>query len=531
MRLACLGLGAGLVPASVVAFVLALVACGDSADEAGDGSGAPPPPSGAGGGGPADAGTDALPPEQELEQKYGAPVATGRYVWIPNPESGRVAWIDAFTREVRVVEAGHGPTHVAAVPDPDDDVALVLNVLSADATLLRAHAGQIDAVSLSTPGAANALAVSADGRWAIAWTDASAHEGASAADGFQDIAVLDLTPGAERATGLSVGYRPVAIGFDAAGAHAFAVTQDGLAVIDLSASPQVAGNLALVADPLERVGSRDVAITPDGSLALVRREGVASITLVALDDGTRTEVALPAPATDLDLAADGTFALAVVRETGQVAVLPLPAAAADSTTVTLVDIPGALVGSAAIASATPTALLYTNAVPSERLTLLPLTSTLPRALDLHAAVQAVFPTPSATFALVLHGAEAAGPTYPAAMSLVPLEEQLPPKILGLEAPPVAVAMHPAGARALVAAGGPDAATQRAYLTAFPSLQVTEVPLGSEVMTAGIVAKANMGFVAQRHPDGRITFIDLDSAEAHTVTGFELATQVVDGSEP
>jgi len=36
-----------------------------------------------------------LPPEEELESNYSAPVATGNYVWIANPVSGRVAYIDA----------------------------------------------------------------------------------------------------------------------------------------------------------------------------------------------------------------------------------------------------------------------------------------------------------------------------------------------------------------------------------------------------------------------------------------------------
>jgi len=43
--------------------------------------------------------------------------------------------------------------------------------------------------------------------------------------------------------------------------------------------------------------------------------------------------------------------------------------------------------------------------------------------------------------------------------------------------------------------------------------------------SGLVPEANQAFVAQQHPEGRITFIDLDTRELHTLTGFELATQV------
>ncbi len=40
-------------------------------------------------------------PEQEVESSFGAPVATGRYVWIANPASGRVAYIDAVTLDIK----------------------------------------------------------------------------------------------------------------------------------------------------------------------------------------------------------------------------------------------------------------------------------------------------------------------------------------------------------------------------------------------------------------------------------------------
>jgi hypothetical protein len=43
-----------------------------------------------------------------------------------------------------------------------------------------------------------------------------------------------------------------------------------------------------------------------------------------------------------------------------------------------------------------------------------------------------------------------------------------------------------------------------------------------------VPDANKAFVAQRHPEGRITFIDLETGEPRTMTGFELIAKVNDG---
>ena len=85
------------------------------------------------------------PPEQELDSTYQAPVSTGRFIWIANPTSGRVAYVDATSLVVKTVEAGNAPTTVAAVPGADEVV--VLNVLSNDATVLRTdgtHADQPD---------------------------------------------------------------------------------------------------------------------------------------------------------------------------------------------------------------------------------------------------------------------------------------------------------------------------------------------------------------------------------------------------
>src|SRR5262245_21332425 len=84
-----------------------------------------PDASGAGGGASGAAGAagggfqpDAAPPERELEGAYRTPIATGRYVWTANPESGKVALIDASSLQVRLTDAGFGPTYLAAVPEP-----------------------------------------------------------------------------------------------------------------------------------------------------------------------------------------------------------------------------------------------------------------------------------------------------------------------------------------------------------------------------------------------------------------------------
>lgn len=508
-------------------------ACGEgSLDAAGEpndfGGGSGIPGDGIGGGG--DAG---LPPEEELESNFSAPVATGTFVWIANPTSGRVAYINATTLEINVVEAGHAPTYIAAVPDADEDVAIILNVLSKDATILRAKGEALAAESLPVPSSGNSWSVSQDGRWAIAWTDSRREKDPDPIDGFQDITVLDLKEGAMKSTALTVGYRPVAVAFNTAGTRAFAVTQDGITAVSLDgAEPAVTQNIKLSDKPADDATTRDVEITPDGSYALVRRDGEAQIAIFSLDNGDRTDVVMPAPATDLDLSPDGSVAVAVIRDTGEVGLLPIPDIVANPAAFPLIKVENALIGSTALAAESPLAFLYTNAVPSSVLAVLDTSkaSPTPKIIQLWAPVQAVFPAKDAAHAIVLHKTiEGDGSQYPAAVSVVPVAIDLPAKITGLDAPPVSVAVAPAGHRALIATGDAQNPSYRLYVASMPSLQITKFPLASEPIAAGIVAGADRGYVAQKHPDGRITFVDFKTGEVRTLTGFELATQVVDGS--
>ncbi|MBK8257291.1 MAG: hypothetical protein IPK82_32030 [Polyangiaceae bacterium] len=474
-----------------------------------------------------------LPPEEELESTYGAPVATGKFVWVANPTSGRVAYINAATLEINVVEAGNAPTVVAAVPDPADDVAIVLNVLSNDATLFRAKTSEVSALQFDVPSGGNAWAISADGHFAIAWTNSKLIKEADPIDGFQNLTVIDLTASENPSHVLTVGYRPVTIGFDAESKKAFAVSQDGITVIGLDQpAPSVIKNIKLGGGPSTEAVGQDVAITPDGAYALVRSEGSPNIGVFSLETAEKAEVTLSAPVTDLDLSPDGKVGVAVVRDTGETVLLPIPEIFTDPAGFATIPIAGVTVGSASLAKTSPLAFLYTNAVPSPILTSIDTSDAAkaPVFYQLWAPIQSVFPTNDASHAVVIHStADVPNSTYPAAMSVLPVAADLPAKLQGLDGPVVSVAISPQGHRAIVATGDEQLPQYRLYVAAMPSLEVTQINLASEPIAAGIVAQADRGYVAQKHPDGRITFVDFKSGEVRTLTGFELGSQVVDGS--
>ncbi len=347
------------------------------------------------------------PPEQELDSTYQAPVSTGRFIWIANPTSGRVAYVDATSLVVKTVEAGNAPTTVAAVPGADEVV--VLNVLSNDATVLRTDGTTL--TSRTIPGivaGANRLVVSPQGRFAIAWVDGRQVANARATQGFQTLTVLDLAasdPAAAHTT-LAVGFRPASISFSSDERRAFAVTEDGVSILTLdgASGPLVGNNVALDADPTATADTRDVSITSDGRFAVVRREGSDTVGVVDLGSGALTSLALSGPVTDLDLTDDGTRAVAVVRQTAEVAVIPLGAAAPAPADVTHLTITGETIGQTVLTAGGTTAVLYSNAVSSERITVLSLSAAPPtwRTLRVHAPVLSVIATADGRGAVVLH---------------------------------------------------------------------------------------------------------------------------------
>ncbi|MEO7036922.1 MAG: hypothetical protein ABI548_23435, partial [Polyangiaceae bacterium] len=83
-------------------------------------------------------------------------------------------------------------------------------------------------------------------------------------------------------------------------------------------------------------------------------------------------------------------------------------------------------------------------------------------------------------------------------------------------------------KALVTVHDTVSAVHGVYVVGLDNLEQNFIPLSSDPLpgATGIVPEAKRGFVAQKHPEGRITFIDLDTGAAQTLTGFEIAARVV-----
>lgn len=553
-----------------------------------------------------------VPPEQENDQSYRAPVVAGRWVWTANPDTGKVAVVDAKAFTVRLADAGAGPTYLTALPSQgDSSQALVINVGSHDATLLQANAsGPITALGpVPLEPNANAWAVSNTGKFAIAWTDSHAIT-ADATETFQDISVLDLRGDVPQATRLVVGFVPSRVFIDDAEKQAYVVAKSGISVIDLAsaAGPRVLREEAVSDDPLhEDVSTRDVSVLPDGSYALVRHEGSPIITVVELATGKLSSIPLSGAITDLDLVPGAKSALAVIRggatvpasngeagaangeagarsseagasseeagaagagrseagaggefaENGgtsggggtsagggtsgsggasaitasSLVILPLPGIfnAPDQFVTVSID---EVFGQVNIAPQGSSALLYTNAVQNSHLTVL---ETAPgndylthRTVDVRGYVQDVFPSPDGAYAIAsLLPKDAGGKPGFAA---VPVTSALPVRVQTTDAPVFAVAMSAGPSARGIVTVSDGTAIFAAYVVRMPELVIDPVKLPSRPLAGatGLVPDAGVAYIAQAHPQGRITFINLETGVPRTITGFEISAKVSDG---
>ncbi len=468
-----------------------------------------------------------VPPEEELEESFLAPVVTGKYVFSANPTSGRVAVIDAVTFGVRLFNAGFAPTYLAAIPG--NQGAIVINAASHDATLFHLSGDEVrvDETMLPVHAAANAWIVSPDGRFALAWTRSLPSDAVDPTSGSQDITVLDLANMTSKR--LTVGFHPTRAVIDSASQRAFVVSDEGVSVVELGDDPSVALLARVSEDPLEEAAARDVSILPDGSFAIVRVDGSSKLRIVDLsrEDGI-TSYDLGAPIADVDLSEDGTLAVAATPGVGRVVLVPVPPRG-DADSFERVAIPGEITSSVALSRNAELALLYQNGADNSHLSLLDLREGRGRAvrtIDVRGPVSAAFAAPGAASAVVfqkpIRGSVKAG-----LFSGVPTLEKRSPKLVGTDAVPSALAFDDEGRFALVTVGNETSAVHGVYRLRLDTLQEDYLELASPPAPAatGIVEEAGRGFVAQTHPEGRITFIELDTARAHTITGFELAARI------
>lgn len=397
------------------------------------------------------------PPEREEQRNFLQPRAGGRYVFVANPTRDTVAVIDSQTLAIEAVEVGRRPEAVLTVDGRDE--AIVLNAGSNTASILRTSNGRTTVSTVPTFAGANAIALAPDGRHAVIYLDTSAG-GSSVGGSFQDIVVVSLQAGMDRAVRLTVGFRPIDVRFSRDGSLGFVITEDGISILRFSAltGPMIVPNVSLADPTVEEVVTdagvdvatdsgiapdrdasddgdagdsaaitdsgvtpdtgvdsgrpritdanlvaSDVSITPDGRYAIARSEGSPIVRLVDLTERTIRRIDVGGAVTDLDLSTDGAFAVAVLRDASQVLRLPVPGAFTNPESIRRTELRGEQFGSVSISPDARRALLYTTVLESRRLLVMDLAGAEGTfALALRKTVRAVAFAPDSRTALVIH---------------------------------------------------------------------------------------------------------------------------------
>jgi hypothetical protein len=210
-------------------------------------------------------------------------------------------------------------------------------------------------------------------------------------------------------------------------------------------------------------------------------------------------------------------------------IVPMPPMG-DASDFERVAIHGEITSSIALSDQSELALLYQNGADNSHLSVLDLRDGMKRAVhtvDLKGPVSAAFAAPGAESAIVFQK-PISGSTKAGLFSGVPTLQQRSAKIVGTDAVPSALSFDKDGQYALVTVGNETSTVHGVYRVVLDTMQADFFELASPPATAatGIVEDVHRGFVAQTHPEGRITFIDLETAHAHTITGFELAARIL-----
>ena len=493
-------------------------------------------------------GSDAGPvtPPPEIEVEFGQPISSNRFIYVAMTAQDELARIDGTTLAVTSTTVGKSPREVRAIPGSDG--AVVLDSHTGTATIVRPN-GEEDIIKvLPTLKNLNRIDIDPSGRYAVVWFDLTKQiqeGGLTGVGSFQDVTLVALQPGVERAVDLTVGFRPREVQFDANGTRAYVITQDGVSVIDMGYAtthgPSIVPPIA-VSDPAFPPESVEVNIVSTGTYAAVRQIGESALRIVdvgGLEPGRTWTLPLASPATDIDLSPDGARVYAVQREAKRLAIVDVPGDALNPTGVETIDLTTAAIGSLVLSANGRRALMFTNASADERITLLRLDEPgVPHVTwPLKKSIRTVGISPSGTTAIILNAKMPGDPTTATTVdqyidrsygyTLLDLASGFA-KLQVTPVDPGPFSFAPDGSKAYVALdGGDDVNAVRALQVVTTQTGVVmQKQLGSPPSAIGILPGAGEAFAAQRHPLGRVTFVDLSTDAVRTITGFDLNSNIV-----
>ena len=465
-----------------------------------------------GGGGAAE---DTAPPEDESDNLRLMPAGTDAYVFVANPDRDTVTRIAVPSLEVLTTPVGATPT--AVFTTSDYRFAVTLN--EGDDTLSIIDADTMDVDSVALRPNFNALSLSGDGQWAMAWYDPD-RESSGRSGGVQSFNEVSLVHIPTRThVPMAVGFNPRGVRWANDGRLAVIVSDAALATVDLTSEVLVPELIDIADDPVDAPVAEEVELSDSGAWAFVRQFGADAI--LAVDLAARVVEAIPVGAnpTDLDLSPDGRT-LAVVSRGERKLQLFDPGNPFQRPQV--LDLPEAY-GAILFTADAQTGILTTNASALPRFATVDLATGELTERSLVKPVASVGVNPTGDALLVFHtrtdaaGADTSSPFYNKwALTLVDLGDfRQNPMVLPAEVS--AYSTSDDGQYGFFVMEN-----QKLLETLrFDTLLYEERRIPSVPVHLGVLPNTTTAWVSQQHDLGRISFFQPDTDTLDTLTGFEL----------
>lgn len=470
-----------------------------------------------GGGGAGDTGFSG---EDENDYLKMAPAATDVYVFVANPDRNTVTRIAVDDLSVVTAEVGDTPSTV--VTTADYSTAVTLNEGSDSVSILDAATMTVREVGIRDNF--NRLALSDDGHWVMAWYDPDAESlgTTGGAISFNEASFVDVVTGTHYP--MAVGFNPHDVKWTRDGSRAVVVSDNALAVVDLTAATP-SPTMITLDDEGDAPPAAEVVLSPDGHWAFVRQEGSDALVVVSLDDQSVSSVTADEGLSDIDLNPSGTSLAAVARTARKVLEydptdpFALP---------TWVDFPfDQPFGSLQFTGDGALGVLYTNASAVAEYGVWDVGAGTMTEHKLEKPVSTLGLSQDGDSVIIFHtkgDAPDADPDSPFygewAVTMTDLSSNIQNPIL-LDAEPTAYTVSENGAYGYFIMDGESYLEVLDYAT----LLHDNVELPSAPKFIGNLPGRDLAYASQEHPLGRISFYDPESGGLDTITGFELNSEI------
>jgi len=469
-------------------------------------------------------------PEQEDDFLALTPAQTSQYVFIASPTRDTLTRVDVTSNDVRTVTVGRGP---AAVLAPNDDVIVVFNKIDDTVSFVDAHT--LAQTTIPVRDNMNRMILSPDAAWVALFhdEDVDEFEPSSGLQSFNEVSFVDVAGQLHHP--MAVGFHPKNIAFSADGLTAAVVSDDTLAMVDLTAGTLIPNVVRLSDDLVSPPPAEEVILSPNGQWAFVRQFGSGEIVVIELSTETRHRIPIGSNPTDMDLSPDGTTVAVVARISEELVLLD----ADDPLTGVVESIPlptAQQLGSLAFTPDGTKAIVYTTAARVDRYALFDMSTRQMSLRGLVKPVKQVAITPTGETMLVFHTKEdvpdpdLSSPfTGRWALTMVDLtDERTNPLLLPEE--PIGYANAASGDLGYFIMEGQPLLEVLHY----DSLLHEEVPLKSAPVYVGVMSDDSLldgdepsAWASQIHTLGRISFFEPDATTLETITGFELNAAIED----